>query len=325
MTKRRLGTARAWILVVIFALTATVMTGCILIDIIFGEIYFPGQRVSHSVGAIEFHMRLAPGMPFPYGTEDGGMASVQSDFWIAETQVTYNLWYEVKEWAVVRGYTFANEGTEGSFGITGEEPTARRNEPVTRVNWHDCIVWCNALSEYKGYTPVYVHNNSVIKDATREYDAVARNVEGFRLPTCDEWELAARYKGDDASYGAIEFPVGSGNYWTPGNYASGARADYENTMVTKDVAWYEENSDGKTQEVGRKPSTGNWLGLYDMSGNVFEWCFEWYPDQPGTHKVNRGGSWDYGASDLQVGSVDCAEHTAVSGSHGFRIVRTYQE
>lgn len=142
-------------------------------------------------------------------------------------------------------------------------------------------------------------------------------MDGFRLPTSMEWELAARYKGSNSSYGAMEFPAGSGNYWTPGNYASGATDDYTNEEATRLVAWYNVNSDDKTQDVGRKEA--NYLGVYDMSGNEWEWCFT----QRGPDRVGRGGRWDCEAQSLQVGSSDARAPSGQYGSMGLRLVRTH--
>ncbi len=73
-----------------------------------------------------------------------------------------------------------------------------------------------------------------------------------------------------------------------GNYASGAKDDYSNEEASKAVAWYSENSRRNTHDVGQKPEEGNGLGLFDMSGNVWEWCFT----RNGDRWVQRGGSWN---------------------------------
>lgn len=121
-------------------------------------------------------MRLAPAATFSLDVINGSVEiSVESDFWIAETKITYELWYEVRNWAMGNGYTFANAGQEGSHGVSGQPSTKKKNEPVTMINWRDCIVWCNALSEFLDYDPVYRYHHldgtsSVIRDAAQFVD-----------------------------------------------------------------------------------------------------------------------------------------------------------
>ncbi len=283
------------------------------------------ERVSHTAGEIDFFLRLAPGATFPTEIRNHGEATVEEDFWIAETPVTYELWYEVKNWARDNGYEFAYPGREGSSDLVGEKPTARRREPVTEVSWYDCVVWTNALSEFLGYEPVYTQNGEVVRNAGEIfYEGVeVRDRGGFRLPTSPEWELAARYKGSDSSHGAIEYPENSGKYWTSGNYASGATDDYRNPVATGEAAWYIANSGERTRAVGQKPHLGNWLGLFDMSGNVSEWCFTSYDEK----RILRGGSWNYSSPQLagfslQVGFVRSIAPSYAVPLIGFRVVRT---
>ncbi len=310
------------ICIMVLLILSTMVSGLNLIQA--NEEIEPGSRTSYSVGDIVFHLRLAPGSIFPLSTYDIE-AEVDNDFWIAETPVTYELWYEVRVCAINNGYVFENEGMEGSNGHIGTAPSVRSQEPVTTVSWYDCIVWTNALSELLGYEPVYTYNGEVIKDATDTEagdNAVQEGGTGFRLPTSNEWELAARYKGADDSHGAIEFPEGSGNYWIPGTYASGARADHTNEAATNEVAWHGTNSNvddtgTKTHDVGLKKP--NDLGLYDMSGNVFEWCFTGSK----THRDRRGGNWQaYNSSMLKAGYASTMQVSQTSHHYGLRVVRT---
>lgn len=283
------------------------------------------KRMTTTIWGIEFFMRLAPAAVFPTGVNDIGHFTVKEPFWIAETQVTYALWYEVRKKAQEEGYTFRYLGLEGSNGQEGRPPTQKKNQPVTRVSFYDSIVWCNALSVFTGFEPVYRYQGKVLKDATQKgacTHAKAEDLSGFRLPTSMEWELSARYRGRDSSYGAIEYPAESGNYWTPGKYASGAKADCYQGEETRDAAWYIDNSDAhgegrETQDVGQKPAGGNGLGLYDMSGNVWEWCFT----KSGLRRVHRGGSWYYYPDGIQVGIVNSFHPNGANINGGFRLAR----
>ncbi|GAH28594.1 unnamed protein product, partial [marine sediment metagenome] len=151
-------------------------------------------------------------------------------------------------------------------------------------------------------------------------DCVKWAANGYRLPTEAEWEYASRYR--------------DGSDWTPGDYASGATADYNDAGATGLVAWYFDNSDSSTHPVGEK--NANALGINDMSGNVFEWCWDWYaasygdgpftdpygPDPAGTHRLKRGGSWGGGAFNLQCAGRDNDFPYFEGSGFGFRPVRT---
>jgi formylglycine-generating enzyme required for sulfatase activity len=150
------------------------------------------------------------------------------------------------------------------------------------VSWYDVIKWCNARSEKDGLTPVYYTDgtqSTIYKTGqiNINIDAVKWTSNGYRLPTECEWEFAAR--GGNLTH----------------NYT------YSGSNTIDDVAWYRNNSGNSTHTVGQK--SANELGIYDMSGNVWDWCWDWwgsaYPsggttDPKGssttqTYRLMRGG------------------------------------
>jgi formylglycine-generating enzyme required for sulfatase activity len=184
----------------------------------------------------------------------------------------------------------------------------RGTRPVAGVDWYDAVKYCNWLSEKEGLTPCYD-----VKGRLSQCDFSA---DGYRLPTEAEWEYAAR--GGQRSQGYI--------------YAGSDNVD--------DVGWYEGNSGKQTYPVGQKQP--NELGLYDMSGNMWEWCWDWYgedyyasspasdPTGPssgtGPHisdaeRARRGGSYRENSDCLRVARRS-ADGASYPGDNGFRLVRT---
>lgn len=184
-----------------------------------------------------------------------------------------------------------------------ENPSHFKGErrPVEMVSWFDAISFCNKLSLVFEKTPCYSLNGETNPDKWNYIPhnkqnlngeiVWNKNANGFRLPTQEEWILAA-------------------NGGIPQNSLS-----YSGSNTVEDVAWFFANSKGETHEVGLKSS--NALGLYDMSGNVWEWCW----DSDGKFRANRGGSWRFGKFSCQIlnGSYE-ADPATCSNDLGFRYV-----
>jgi formylglycine-generating enzyme required for sulfatase activity len=198
----------------------------------------------------------------------------------------------------------------GKYEVTQKEWTAvmggnpsnfkGNNLPVECVSWYDAIEYCNRLSVKEKLTPAYTINGTNV--------TWNRNANGYRLPTEAEWEYAAR-----------------GGNGSPGNYT------FAGSNNVDEVAWYDENSARSTQEAGAKKPNG--LGLYDMSGNVWEWCWDWYGDyasgaqtdptgaSSGSILVPRGGGLSSPAQYVRSASRGNGSPSLRSGALGFHIVR----
>jgi formylglycine-generating enzyme required for sulfatase activity len=264
-----------------------------------------------------------------------------SPFLIGKYEVSYRLWFTVVQWATdpARGegrYSFIHRGFETPYsGVEGTDPTDGHAYPVAGVSWFDCAVWCNAYSEMQGLRPCYYRDGkygAVLRVAANEIDwtktgtrkrvidtgrvFIDYSANGYRLPTEGEWLYAAS----------------CGNEY-PASRASGVNYDGSSGSVLSvaDVAWFLENSGVQTHEGGLKAP--NKFGIYDMSGNVLEWCQDWFAPLPSNDRINyrgasagskrvlHGGSIMDGEEGVAIGNRFSDDQDANQLVYGLRVVR----
>ena len=236
-----------------------------------------------------------------------GRALEIKDFYMSDHEVTRAEYKKV----IGSDPSVANAHDKDGHELRGD---AAGKNPVNCVRWYDALVYCNKLSIKESFTPCYKIGGSTnpddwgsvptSDDATWNAATCDFTADGYRLPTEAEWEWAAR---------------GGQNY----TYAGSDDID--------DVAWHDDNSYPiGTRDVKTKKKNG--YGLYDMSGNVWEWCWDWF-DQlitsstPSTGSASdscrcyRGGSWANYGGYAQVASRGCDYPCGRFFGLGFRVVR----
>jgi len=254
----------------------------------------------------------------PAGTFMMGSPTTEPNRYGDETQHSVTLTaFSMSKYQVTQEQYQAVTGNNPSnfeTAVSGESGTPGKL-PVERVSWYDALVFCNKLSIIEGLNPAYSISGKTnpadwgavptTPNSTWNAVTIVAGSTGYRLPTEAQWEYACR--------------AGTTTAYNTGD------------TISDNTGWYSSNSGSKTHEVGKKPA--NAWGLYDMHGNVWEWCWDWYGTYPSTSqtdpmgasseslRVVRGGSWGKSAGYLRSALRDINYPSIGYNILGFRLVR----
>jgi len=300
-----------------------VSTSTAAIDLLLDNVAVNGNENGFTpipAGAFQMGDILGDGLPAERPAHNVQVSAFQ----VEQKLVSKVDWNIVRTWAATHGYTDLPEGGGKDLG-----------HPVHSVNWFAAVKWCNARSEKDGLTPAYKVGASIYR--TGEVDTVTCDflANGYRLPTEAEWEKAARGGRPNS-----RFPNGDTISHFQANYYSNVFNNNDRLLYPYDISptrgyntlW---DVDGLpyTSLVGFFPANG--YGLYDMAGNVFEWCWDGYGDYsaasqvdprgpagPAAYRVARGSAWNWSAFEARVSWRNAWDPRSSNYERGFRVVRS---
>jgi formylglycine-generating enzyme required for sulfatase activity len=270
---------------------------------------------------ISTEFSLIPAGVFAMGDALDGVADTPvrqvtvSAFYMAKHETTQALWEAIRDWGMAHGYTDLPEGG-------GIAPT----HPVQEITWFDAIKWCNARSEKDGLTPYYTVDGSPMRTG-QKVPVINATADGYRLPTEAEWEKAAR-----GGLSGHRFPWGDTITHSQANYWSESTYDYDISLTREHHHTHAQARDNWPYTAPVGTFMANDYGLYDMAGNVWEWCWDWYapyasgpqndPKGPasGTRRTRRGGCWHHPADTVRTATRHHIHPEFDDNTIGFRVV-----
>ena len=269
------------------------------------------------------------------GEENQHAVTLTNDFYMFSTEVTNQQYADLAQWALGNGYcsvvgTIIQDNLDGStkellvmdedkdceISFNGSDfvvDSGMENHPVKEISWFGAASYCDWLSLIKGLPRAYDHEDPTAWKCNDNHPYAA---QGYRLPTEAEWEYSCRAGTTTAFAGGEITEIACGDEPSLGN-----------------MGYFCGNAGGWTHPVGQL--TPNLFGLYDMHGNLWEWCNDWYKNRyegdetnpvgpiPGFYKVLRGGGWsDLARRCRSASRMNPSPHLGINGRRGFRYVIT---